>query len=250
MEKRNLGQIIRALRKQRNISQFNLEMDINASFGSLSRIESGQVNPTKETLNKIAHALNLSNSQKFLLWGLDLQFFDKFSSVLDLLNNKKIEQGYMKIAQIISKEFNFDSAAIFIKVSKEVMVFSYPVSSAASAPALASAPVPSPSPSPSSLDYSSWLKNIKSKVIQQLHDMSLNIYERKECSKSLAFGGKGFISDAALKNNTQVCIPIYESGHYLGYFIGLRKYKSYIDFEVPLIKKLLGILCVILTKYQ
>ena len=58
-----LGEKIRMFRKRAGISQSNLELEIDASFGSLSRIENDQTNPTKETLMKIAKVLNLREDE-------------------------------------------------------------------------------------------------------------------------------------------------------------------------------------------
>jgi len=43
------------------MSQLELELQINASEGMISRIETGKVNPTKETVLKITEVLHLSN---------------------------------------------------------------------------------------------------------------------------------------------------------------------------------------------
>lgn len=40
---------LKLFRKSLNISQFSLEIMIGAASGSISRIESGHTNPTKET---------------------------------------------------------------------------------------------------------------------------------------------------------------------------------------------------------
>jgi transcriptional regulator with XRE-family HTH domain len=58
-----VGEKIKKFRKRAGVSQFELELRIDASPGSISRIESGQVNPTKETLMKISRALNLTTSE-------------------------------------------------------------------------------------------------------------------------------------------------------------------------------------------
>lgn len=64
-----LGQRIRSFRKRAGLSQMNLEIELDASPGSLSRIENGEVNPTKETLLKIVRILNLSDSERRYLYG-------------------------------------------------------------------------------------------------------------------------------------------------------------------------------------
>ncbi len=65
-----LGQRIKYFRKRSGLSQLELEAAIATSAGSLSRIENGDVNPTKETLEKIGQALNLTLKQIVYLNGL------------------------------------------------------------------------------------------------------------------------------------------------------------------------------------
>ncbi|MEO6729410.1 MAG: helix-turn-helix domain-containing protein [Candidatus Dojkabacteria bacterium] len=86
-----LGQKIRNFRKRANKSQMDLELEIGASPGSLSRIENGEVNPTKETLVKIIEVLKLQNIEAATLFNLDLKELPnvvrlarKVSSNLDL----------------------------------------------------------------------------------------------------------------------------------------------------------------------
>lgn len=55
-----IGDKIRFFRKRSGVSQFDLETAIEASPGSLSRIENGSTNPTKETLHKIIKHLHLN----------------------------------------------------------------------------------------------------------------------------------------------------------------------------------------------
>jgi transcriptional regulator with XRE-family HTH domain len=54
-----IGNRIQYFRKRSGLSQFELEMEIDASPGSLSRIEHGITNPSKETIHKIAKVLGL-----------------------------------------------------------------------------------------------------------------------------------------------------------------------------------------------
>jgi len=66
-----IGEIIRNYRKAHSMSQLDLEFAIEAASGHISRIESGAINPTKETLLKIARALNLNQKDENILLGLD-----------------------------------------------------------------------------------------------------------------------------------------------------------------------------------
>lgn len=68
----NLGQRIKYFRKRSKLSQMELELRINASFGSVSRMENGITNPTKETLFSIAEALELSAVETATLFGINI----------------------------------------------------------------------------------------------------------------------------------------------------------------------------------
>ena len=59
----SIGQRLKFFRTQLNVSQMDVELAIDAAFGSVSRMESGRVNPTKETVEKIAKALKLSDRE-------------------------------------------------------------------------------------------------------------------------------------------------------------------------------------------
>lgn len=72
MDKTNLGQRIKYFRKRSKLSQMELELRINAAFGSVSRMENGITNPTKETLFSIAEALELSAVETATLFGINI----------------------------------------------------------------------------------------------------------------------------------------------------------------------------------
>lgn len=69
---KNLNQKIRTYRSLRNISQLELELSIGASAGTISRIENGVTNPSKETILKIANVLNLNFLEKADLMGISV----------------------------------------------------------------------------------------------------------------------------------------------------------------------------------
>lgn len=58
----NLGQKIKRIRLDKDISQIALATEINIEKSNMSRIESGRTNPTFLTLSKIAKALNVELS--------------------------------------------------------------------------------------------------------------------------------------------------------------------------------------------
>lgn len=68
----NYGKRLKKLRKAKNVSQLELEMAAKMSPGVVSRIENGKISPTKETLFKIAQALELDLPQTLHLFGLDM----------------------------------------------------------------------------------------------------------------------------------------------------------------------------------
>lgn len=67
----NYGDKIRELRSKKGISQLDLEIKAGFCPGVVSRIETGKVNPSKETLAKIAVALGLSITECAKLFGLN-----------------------------------------------------------------------------------------------------------------------------------------------------------------------------------
>lgn len=64
-----LGSKLRYFRKRAKMSQMQLENEIGAAAGSLSRIENNEVNPTKETLQNISKFLNLKPTEIGYLLG-------------------------------------------------------------------------------------------------------------------------------------------------------------------------------------
>jgi len=67
-----IGEKLYQFRKRAQISQLELELAINASSGTISRIERGQINPTKETLQKLCQTLNLNPQDTADLYGINL----------------------------------------------------------------------------------------------------------------------------------------------------------------------------------
>jgi len=91
-----LGQKIRNFRIRSGKSQMELELEIGASAGSLSRIENGEVNPTKETLFNIAGAMKLESNEVIDLFGINISEFEdlrKNTYNQDLLS-KELETIY------------------------------------------------------------------------------------------------------------------------------------------------------------
>lgn len=64
-----LGRRLKFFRERAHISQFDLEGQMNAASGMISRIESGKVNPSKESVLAIANILKLNNKEIDYLIG-------------------------------------------------------------------------------------------------------------------------------------------------------------------------------------
>lgn len=66
----SIGQKLKYFRKRANLSQLELETTIGAAPGSISRIESGSVNPNKETVIKIAQAAGINDKELDYIIGI------------------------------------------------------------------------------------------------------------------------------------------------------------------------------------
>src|SRR5258708_7515644 len=76
-EHMTLGQKIKQFRIQKGLSQFELELEISTSYGRISKIESGKINPDKETIVAISNVLRLETSEIASLFGIELVSIDK-----------------------------------------------------------------------------------------------------------------------------------------------------------------------------
>src|SRR5260221_7834309 len=111
-----IGLKIRNFRLRAGLSQLELEGKIEAAPGSLSRIESGQVNTSKETLVKIVEALDLVTYDAATLFNLDtteelnriVKLTKKLNSSLEL--NKVLEN----ISNEVAKELKLHGVSIFL----------------------------------------------------------------------------------------------------------------------------------------
>ncbi len=99
--KPTLGEKIRFFRTQKKLSQSDLELDSDLSFGTVSRIECDQINPTKETIIKIAKALDLTSSDiEYLLEFQNAnptkEEIDKVIQKVKPMLNEEIFPGYLR----------------------------------------------------------------------------------------------------------------------------------------------------------
>jgi transcriptional regulator with XRE-family HTH domain len=88
-----LGQKLRNFRKRSGLSQLELEAEVGASSGTISRIENGEVNPTKETILRIASTLKLTNHELDYLIG----------SFADPVSQEEIEEAKRDVEEYFSK---------------------------------------------------------------------------------------------------------------------------------------------------
>lgn len=111
MRSLTVGEKIKNFRKQAGLSQLELETKIGAAAGSISRIESGKVNPTKETLEAIAQTLDLSIASSTYLFGIGY----------DLPTQAETD----KVIEALSDTLrNPESLAYLLNVRSEILEFS------------------------------------------------------------------------------------------------------------------------------
>lgn len=111
----NTGAIIRKLRKSRKVSQFELEAAIGAGFGSISKIELGKVEASKQTLIKIVEFLKLAPHEVSILYSIDLNHYRKIiSSINSLYAQKGIEDVLQTIVDEISSNLGYIGVSSFL----------------------------------------------------------------------------------------------------------------------------------------
>jgi transcriptional regulator with XRE-family HTH domain len=117
----NIGEKIRNFRKRSGISQFELELRIDASPGSISRIENGQINPTKETLIKIIDSLDLVGIEATSLFGVDLNISNLLKIPSVLLNANNLDEILAKSVNNIVYELNLLAAFITLRKGNKLI---------------------------------------------------------------------------------------------------------------------------------
>ena len=97
-----IGEKIKSYRARTGMSQLDLELEMEASPGMISRIERGKVNPTKETVGKIADILKLNTFEKFNLFNLGDDKF--FSKILNISFNVQDTQNKLGLVKLVVDE--------------------------------------------------------------------------------------------------------------------------------------------------
>jgi transcriptional regulator with XRE-family HTH domain len=112
----NLGKKIKYFRVRAGLSQLDLELAIHAAQGSISRIESGKVNPTKETINHIAKILMISDQERIYLLDLEVIGDDERENMEVL---KLVEDDFKKISYMA---YLLDRRSCMLAVSRGIKV--------------------------------------------------------------------------------------------------------------------------------
>ncbi|MEI7578949.1 MAG: helix-turn-helix domain-containing protein [bacterium] len=111
----NIGKKLRLYRKRSGISQFKLELLIGSSAGSISRIEHGINNPTKETLAKLSQALDLSFLEAAELFNIATDGLPKIVNIFTQLNyTRNFDEILQKVVDDIVFELGLSGAFIVL----------------------------------------------------------------------------------------------------------------------------------------
>lgn len=114
MQNNTLGKKIKNFRLRAGLSQMKLEGLIDASPGSISRTENGEVNPTKETLWKIIDVLNLSPKEASSLFLINIESEILVHSLKDKLKADTLEQVLQNAVDLIVFQLGLLSSFITI----------------------------------------------------------------------------------------------------------------------------------------
>ncbi|MCA9385767.1 helix-turn-helix transcriptional regulator [Candidatus Dojkabacteria bacterium] len=112
---RNIGKKLKKFRNQKGMSQLELEIKIGASAGSISRIESGKVNPTKETITDIIEGLGLNVLQVATLFNIRNEEIPSVMDVTkDLLFSSDLNYILQSSVNGITKKLDLLASVILI----------------------------------------------------------------------------------------------------------------------------------------
>lgn len=138
----HVGSKVRHFRQMKKMSQFQLEIEIGASPGSISRIENGVINPTKETLLKVADVLKLNTQQCGYLLGVTekaaeedeikevnthLKQYLENPNILAYVSDDRwrmisISKGFQSVLGVDTDTFNQFTQSIILKTLIQLMV--------------------------------------------------------------------------------------------------------------------------------
>jgi len=124
---KTLGKKLKNFRLRTGISQLELENQVGLALGSLSRIESGQINPTKETLVKLINALNLQSYEATDLFSISIsnQLAKLLEVTKDLSTKYDIDDILQSSADQIAKELNLLGVGIFKVIDGKAHAYTF-----------------------------------------------------------------------------------------------------------------------------
>jgi transcriptional regulator with XRE-family HTH domain len=124
-----IGRKIRGYRQRAKLSQIDLELEIGASSGSISRTENGKINSDKETLLKIAKVLKMSPIETAGLFGIVInkvdengfgdheqlygQYHNTYENTYDFLQNLDVNKAFEESTKKI-EEHGYHNICIYL----------------------------------------------------------------------------------------------------------------------------------------
>jgi transcriptional regulator with XRE-family HTH domain len=94
----DVASYIKRFRKEKRISQLELEVGIDIAEGSVSRIENGRVTPSSNTLRKISEFLELSPAQISKLYSVNIGYFSNLIGVTSRTVQASSIEKYARLA--------------------------------------------------------------------------------------------------------------------------------------------------------
>ncbi len=115
--------MIRKFRTARSVSQFDLELGIKAGLGSISKIEQGKIEPSKETLTKIIEHLKLPAYEAMMLFGLNFkEHQDIVAAIENIHAQTNLKDTLQACVDGVSKALQVPGAAIYV-VSEDELIY-------------------------------------------------------------------------------------------------------------------------------
>lgn len=116
----SLGEKIKYYRQRSKKSQLELELETGLSTGTISRIENNAINPTKETLSRIADVLKLKPSELAYLLGINiLSTQELVDAIGKIALSVDLETTLQTAVDIMFDLFpNYNGGLLFLRDSK------------------------------------------------------------------------------------------------------------------------------------
>lgn len=121
MEKENLAQGVKDLRKRKGLSQEDLAKESGLSLRTIQRVENGESEPTGETIKRISSVLNISTDE-LIYWHSDKEILRKTVKTkfeyLHIYDNKLLLTKTKEVSDLVE-----DYSKSVNNVFKTLMVF-------------------------------------------------------------------------------------------------------------------------------